>query len=575
MDKKIGNYLLLLCAIGTLQLHAEPHVQMIVTDMNGEQLQQAQINTPFMIQVTVVNDETDELPQPKIVGLDQLKLLQTSTQSSTVINNGAKTVSKTYNFTVKADQERTYTLGPCKVAFNNYPQVSSPVLLTVAKEQKIAQHQSVITEINFDQSKVYVGQKVTFTLRFYYLENKVRLQQIKEPAFEEFSKSKLQGPTTGRKEIDGVLYQYLEWKGTVYPTQSGLLTVDPVEATYSIQAKRRHNNSAFGFFADMSDFFGESRTSKRAFSNSLELDVRPLPDHTPPVKAVGNFTHFTGQLNTQKAGQGEGVVLTLELTGSGNSEQISHPILELPNGLSYYESTAKLLNKAGTQKQFEYIIQGLSSGNFTIPEQQFTFFDPQTAQYKTIQSKPLTLTITPSNTPDNQINQEPQQTESAPSKKQLTIITSGKWYATKQRAISLWLFLLLLCLPLLLHLLFILKQKRAHYLAKYAPEVAYKLAFKTARPAILHARKGGYNARLYHIFIDLFAARFKIAREQVTEQLIEETLEKQWDAHKLMKWRLFFGHMTECTFSSYGTTIRDDGLFNQATFWLQELEKVL
>ncbi|NBP03714.1 MAG: hypothetical protein EBU90_27175, partial [Proteobacteria bacterium] len=78
------------------------------------------------------------------------------------------------------------------------------------------------------------------------------------------------------------------------------------------------------------------------------------------------------------------------------------------------------------------------------------------------------------------------------------------------------------------------------------------------------------------IFIELFAARLKKAPSEISEELIEATLRNaNIKPEDLIKWRLLFAHMTEQAFSSYGTQERNDGLFNQAFYWLSQLEKLL
>ena len=49
-----------------------------------------------------------------------------------------------------------------------------------------------------------------------------------------------------------------------------------------------------------------------------------------------------------------------------------------------------------TVQTWEYVVQGLKPGTFTIPAQSIRFFDTNSRQYKTLKTEPLTITVTPS-----------------------------------------------------------------------------------------------------------------------------------------------------------------------------------
>ncbi len=575
MDKKIGKAGWLVAALCVFSfLGAEPSVTMRLTDPNGDKLQQAQVNIPFVIHISV-SDDKDHLPTPQIAGLEQFQVQGSQSGTSTIIQNGYKTVTKTYEITVVSDQEGQYTVGPVTITVDGKAIETKQTSLTVGQELKTdnQQEQQVFAVISFDQEKVYVGQEVLFTLRFYYANNGIRLSQIKEPAFKDFNLSKLEGPTTGMRTMDQQSYRYLEWTAKLFPEQIGTLQIDPIEAVYTAPRGRSHRGS-FGLF---DDFFGGGNNVKRLFSNTATLTVEPLPEHTPPVKAVGNFSSVQARLNNPTASEGEATVLTLDLVGRGNIESLNHPPLTLPSGLTFYESSSHLKKEGQDfKKSFEYIVQGLSPDEYTIESQVVTFFNPHTGEYKDLKTEPLKLAITGAIPTAKPVQAETPKDRKEPVAPRLTILEVGPWKAVRLRALSLFIFLLLFCIPLLVWLGLFLKKRRADYFIRNAPEVRYQNAFKNARQAFDRARKGNYDGQLYHIFIELFGARLKLPTTEVSETLIENTLTKAGlAATELVKWRLLFAHMAEQAFSSYGTTKRNDGLFNQAAHWLSELEKLL
>lgn len=574
MGKKIGKihiFVLLIGLVGLIQ--AEPAITCSVTDRDGQKLTQAQVGTPFIVKVVVSDTQKRTIPTPVLKGLEQFEIQETRSQAGTTVYNQDVVVTQSYFVTLIALKEGDYNIGPAMVEIDGATLSTKPIKIKVGQQQATqTQDNAVFLEMNFTtEQAVYVGQAINLKIRFYYVDPMLRLNRIDQPTFEDFSVLKVEGPVTGVTVINDQQYRYLEWTGIVIPEKSGKLKIASTQALYSVPSK---GPKRFGIFDDFSFFSGVHQQIQKAYSNQLELEVLPIPEHTPPVTAVGDFSSCTAKLNSQKAGQGEATVLTLEIVGSGNIEQLKHPNLVLPENLTFYESTATIKTTTqGYKKSFEYIIQGSQAGIYTIDSQTFTFFNPLLKTFTDLKTEPLTLTIeTIVHKPvvtQKLINNTVQMPE-------LTIIKQGRWKASKQSEISLLALISLFFLPLMLYVIFFFKQRRDAYFLKNAPELRYQNAFKQARNALSKARAGQYDVQVYHIFIELFAARLKKAPSEISEELIEATLRNaQIKPEDLIKWRLLFAHMIEQAFSSYGTQERNDGLFNQAFYWLSQLEKLL
>ncbi|MFS8506678.1 MAG: BatD family protein [Candidatus Babeliales bacterium] len=575
MGKKIGKIYILILLIGSVCLmQAEPAITCSVMDSNGQQLAQAQVGVPFVVKVVVSDTQQRKLPTPSLKGLEQFDVQGTRSQIGTTVYNQDVTVAQTYFITLLAKTEGDYKIGPATIEIDGAVLSTKSITVTVGQQQKTqAQDSTTFLEMNFTKDQpVYVGQTIDLKIRFYYVDPMLRLAEINQPTFEDFTVLKVEGPATGTAIVKDQQYRYLEWTGSVIPERSGVLKITPTQALYAVPSKRQ---KGFGIFDDFNSFFsGINQQMQKAYSNGLELEVLPIPEHTPAVTAVGNFISCTAQLNNQKAGQGEATVLTLEIIGSGNFEQLKHPHLVLPEHLMFYESTATIKKvPQGYKKSFEYIIQGSQAGTYTIDSQIFTFFNPLQKTFIDLKTEPLKLIIETIahqpvivSTQNNDLSQVPK----------MTIIKQGMWKKSNQSELSLLVFTLLFLFPLMLYAILFFKQRRDAYFLKNAPELRYQNAFKQARNTLSKARAGQYDVQVYHIFIELFAARLKKAPSEISEELIEATLRNaNIKPEDLIKWRLLFAHMTEQAFSSYGTQERNDGLFNQAFYWLSQLEKLL
>ena len=578
MVEKIGNnstfrlaQFLSILFFGTIQ--AEVDITLRLMDANGNKLDQAQVNVPFAVEVTVSGDG-QQLPIPEIVGLNQFVMRGSSSGSSTFIQNGVSTNRKELHINLLAKKEGRYSIGPAQVEVDGVTKESTILTFIVGKEQKTIEEQDeqVFVEIEFDKEVVYAGQPVLFTLRFYHANNAIRLGRVEEPEFENFTTSKLEGPRSGTRTVEGDIYHYLEWTATVYPKKIGILTVPAVKAEYSVPIKTR---DGFGIFGGIAQIFGNIRNQHVSHSNSTELDVIPLPEHTPPAKAIGNFTNIELHVNNATAGKGEGIAATLDLYGTGNIAQLEHPQLELPEDLTFYESNTQITAVGNEyKKSFEYVIQGRAPGDYTIDAQEFFYFDLATETYKTLTTQPLSLTITGSaKTADNATEEEvPKISQEVP----LTFLETGAWKQVRLRVFNwLWFFVLML-IPFIAWVGLFLTKRRKDYLMRNAPQLRYNNAFKQARKTFKKARAGNYEGQLYHMFIELFAARSKVSRSQMSEDSIEQILRAAHISEAdIVQWRLLFAHLAEHAFSSYRVQGKQDTLFNKAAGWLRRLETIL
>lgn len=576
MDKRIGSIVFLWMFVGLLQAEA-PKVFLDVTDSTGHHVVKTGVGVPFTVDVNVTGDSR-LLPKPHLKGLEQFD--RGGTRTSTQVNsiNGKTTVKETYTTVVQALKEGNFVIGPASIEYDGKIVQSDSVTIAVSADYEPDREEirGAFLTLHVEKNQVFLGEPFDISLRFYQDSNDIKLEGISKPSFDSFSGKDLRGPETGTSTIDGKKYRYLEWTTTLYPQKEGMLVIPSIRAVYSVLLKDVSRRG--DIFSMMNSFLGGMREDREVHSNVLKIDVKPLPSHEPPVKAVGNFSDFKAKVNNKTAGEGEGIVLTLELSGSGNFDQLTHPLLEIPDQLTYYDSNARLVSISKEKPQaklFEYIIQGLSSGEFTIPSQTFTFFDLKTEEYRTLKTEPLTINVKAVNV-NKSVSRDDQTVNPDLIVKASHIEVDGPWKKAKTRAISWGWFFLIVMFPIFVSLIGYFIRKREEYILNNAPQIRYAQAFKNAKITFHKARASHYRGQLYHMFIELFAARLKVSRTEISEGLIEETLRaKNLSEEKIREWRLLFAHLAECAFSSHRQQEKDDYLFNKSLHWLNELEKVL
>ncbi len=580
MDKRIGNVYLIaltLCAISSAHLPAS--MSLVAKDMYGKHIQQAEVGMPFTVEVQVVDgpayEPTLDIPQ-------EVHVLDKSVSSSYRSINGKTSGSRTYTYRMRIDKEGSFIIGPAQIVTGQPSTMSSGLLKMQVTKDAVATaplKKPFFLESLVHPSTMYVGQQVTFMVRFYYASDAVTLEQLEDPVFNDCYATKMKGPFSGAEKRDGIDYKYLEWRSIICPKKAGSLVIPALAGNIAVSGQNSRYSSTTDMFSLIESMFGGGRI-ERHYAQAVTIEVSPLPDHNGPVHGVGSFTSYTAKVNSKTGSVGEGIVLTLELIGTGNTQAMVHPELIVPEHINYYDSHAKekFLSDIIKKKDFEYILQFLEPGDYTIPKQNFTFFDPHTKKYKTLTTAPVQLSITgvaqklvETKEQDVQPAQQVEQSDDD----QLAPIYKASWRAGMPRRFMPWMWYNSLLLGLIGMTLCVWVYRRwAAYRDKYATYYRHKYAFKTARKAIAALRVGDDAAVLYGLIKQLFADRLQVPEALVSSGLIEETLQKRGMSDEQQRnWQEFFDQITRAHFSS--TTMVTFSLKQEAQAWLDRLQKVL
>ena len=578
MDKRIGKWIPAAVLFFSFLISGESSVSLRVVDQNEQPLKEAGIGIPFLIEVEVTSSTREEQQQPQLTIPPDLHVVHRQNSSRVYSVNGNTTIKNFYLYQATTDQEGTLTIGPATIhQGKKKSQTSNTVTVKVGAEQKQTvenKRVDVRIELRVAHTEPYVGQAVPFAIRFYSAHEGIHLEQLQEPIFKGFKHTALQGPATGSATIEGVSYQYLEWKSLLFPTQEGRLVIPSLLAYVTIPVQNPRGR--MDMFSLVNQMFGSGKT-EQVYSNALALQVKKLPPHEPPVTAVGKFSSFHAKLSSSEAETGEGVSLTLELVGEGNFQMIGHPQITLPEGLKYYDSHAKdhVLTDLLSKKDFEYVVQAVKPGVYEVPSQLFEYFDIKSQSYKTLQSRPVKLTVTgaakQSTVDEEQENESSSVTRPDELPSLEKTLKGGGLLATQRISWILFLIITVLLLaPLVWRLGYFLWFS---YQLRNASNNGYKRAFAVARSRIKVAQKIRNESEGYHILMDLFAARLSIPRAELSEQAIENALKKAGlSDEKILEWRRFFAHVMAVTFSALPA---EGDLYEQMGQWIMVLEQLL
>ncbi len=374
--------------------------------------------TSFRITYTV-NETSGKFLAPKFDDSFTVNGPRISTSRSTQWINGNVTSTSTtdYMFFIVAQKEGTFTIPPAQYTMKNATVSSAPVTITVSNsgssssssgrttssqsgQRQTASGDDVYLRYILSTDQVYVGQPVEVKLKIF------TRRQISNPGsgiaypdFKGFLKKEIKIPQLQSLEsetINGVEYGtgVLE-KFLLYPQIAGDIKIDRAQMQILVQEKTGFDDPFF----EGSIFSGMVNTPRTISTLPVTIHVRPLPSPQPAdfSGAVGRF-ELTSSLSKEKIQVNDAVTYTITLTGSGNIGLAGTPAFEVPASIEKYDPKVTV-NAEGNSgnKTYEFLLIPRHSGDFTIPEINYVYFDILSGKYSTLKAPAKKITVIPGN----------------------------------------------------------------------------------------------------------------------------------------------------------------------------------
>lgn len=429
MKRKVFLFLISLAAI--LGLHAQDIV------FKCEAPEVIGLHERFKVVFTVNSKDPSNFQAPTFQNVNILGGPSTSRSSSISIINGKRSENNSTSFVfwlqslttgkiiipsahVKVNG-KTYSTKARTISVEDNPTMSqrsgnSQQGQTMQQQPtvKVVDDKAVFVRAIPSKTKVVKGEEIVISYKIYTLVPVSEYQVEKFPSSQGFWVEELDNqvtPSLEKEIIDGKTYQVATLRRVlVYPQKTGTLKINPMglEVVAHIQTgvnRRQRVSTGDPFFdAFFNDPFFSSaspvfeRVDKKMKTNALSIEVEELPLCEEVFSgAVGQF-ELSSQIDTSYCRTNEAITLSYTVSGNGNLTLIDKLKLELPSEFEVYEPniTDDLSKTAAGQsgsRTFQYIIIPRVEGNYTIPAFKFTYFDPQSKQYKTLSSGAYTLNI--------------------------------------------------------------------------------------------------------------------------------------------------------------------------------------
>ncbi len=375
----------------------------------------------FQVTFTFQGTDINGLKNFSPPNFDNFLVLSGPNESTSMqIINGSVSASKSMSFYVQPRAVGSFTIGSASIVYNDKTYKTEPINIKVIKgsakpnnngnqsnspqvtNEEIAKN--LFVRAVADKRNVYQGEQVTVTYKLYTRLNIASQMSIsKLPQYQGFWSEELE--TSNNISFNTEVYEGKQFRvGTLkrvalFPTQTGELSVTPFELSVPVQIQRRKNRN--NFFDDFfNDPFNAGQTiNYNAKSNTIKVNVRPLPQQNKPDNfngAVGSFT-LTSSLDNTKTKTNEPINLKINVSGTGNIQLLDLPEVKLPSGMEKYEpKTSEKINRQGKisgKKSFEYLLIPRTAGVKEIPSLKFSYFDPNKKQYITLNTPQYTVNV--------------------------------------------------------------------------------------------------------------------------------------------------------------------------------------
>lgn len=343
-----------------------------------------------------------------------------SNSYSTRIINGKRSskTSQSFSYILTASKPGVFKIPPATIRVNGKPVSSNSIKIEVVKGRVNTQSQhnnrqiqsreridkinnhNLFLKIELDKNSIYMGEYVVASLKLYSRVELSNYGRFKMPSFQGFLAHDIKLPpdqiSQNRQNVNGEIYKVgVLKKFVLFPQHSGKIRIDPFELEVYVIKNGGSSGSIFDNF-----FANQQEVKVQRISKAITLNVRPLPVKNKPTSFMGTVGSFNikSSINRDSVMANDAVSLNVKISGNGNLKLIEPLEIDFPADFEIYDpkinqNIRSTINGTKGSISFEYVFIPRSSGQYTIPSQDFTFFDPKVRKYKTLKTKEFTINV--------------------------------------------------------------------------------------------------------------------------------------------------------------------------------------
>lgn len=367
------------------------------------------------------------MSEPLLPPLDDFAIVSSGMQTNMVMNNGDVSMSMTRTYVLSPKKVGKFAIGPIKANENGQTAQSEPLQVEVVQgvpsrtSQATSQTSTppavrqgglqppppgtrargaAFVTAEVDNANPYVGQGITYILRFYHNEG-VSGGNLQYPDTTGFINEELPPQKRYRTMIDGRAYDVNELRVALFPTAEGTKEIGAAHLRCRVIMLPRFPTMP-GMDPDFDSMLAES-VDRELVSDSVKVNVRPLPTEGQPEDFTGAVGHYVldAHLDDEKdARVGQALNLELSIIGEGDVNLIQAPHLPPMADFKAYPAVASgdLIKKnykvTGTRK-FTVVLVPNKAGRLEIPPVTMSYFDPADGKYHTLTTRSMEVAVAP------------------------------------------------------------------------------------------------------------------------------------------------------------------------------------
>jgi hypothetical protein len=361
--------------------------------------------------LTIAVYGADNVSDPEVESLEGFQVVHTSRSQSINIVNFKMTKSLNLQYVLVATKEGEHVLGPFTVRTKKEAYETEPIPVKVVKGQALQQRQPVDSQVSdedlilavasVDKKRAYVGQQITYTVKFAY-----RVRLLDEPRYVApdhtgfwFENLGHTGPVI--ETMNGKEYYVLAMRTAYFPISSGRFTIGEASIEYTVRDMDPFSRDPFSVFRrDPFSIFGGRDGLAR--TKPIDVEILPLPDDGKPDDFSGAVGRFSLSVipSSRELGAGESLTLSLRIRGRGNIKSIGDISVPEFEGFRVFapkarESTDVEQLLVGGEKVFDLVLVPQRPGEYTLDGFKFSYFDPEMAGYMTSAARPVDIKVLP------------------------------------------------------------------------------------------------------------------------------------------------------------------------------------
>ena len=484
---------------------------------------------------------------PSIPTIANLQIVYNGPSSQFSFVNGETTSSITHNYTVTPRQPGNYAIPALTVDVGGQKLTTQPLALTVLKpsapppDAAASGTQLAFLRIQLPKTNIYFGEILMGEYQLYLRDGVINVNQF------QFTSTPTEGLSVGkfvegqrrRTQIGSVGYTVVPLYFVLTPVKTGPLSIGPVTANVVVELPSSGNRRRDPLFDAF--FHSNERRQVVLATDTVNLQCLPLPEQNKPADfsgAVGNYT-MNVNVGPTNVATGDPITMRVEITGRGALDAVKLPEQTAWQNFKSYPPTSnvELSDQLGMQgrKTFEQIISPEHSDIKELPPFSFSFFDPETGQYRTLTHQATKLVVRPGgNTPMPVVAAMPRSSnETPPPQQDIVPIKTRLGNVTRPDSGSgtRKVFLALNAVPMLAFVGFVVWRKRTDALAnnprlrrQRQVDGIIDAGLKRLHTFASANKSDEFFAELVHLLQEKLGERLNCPASAITEAVIDEKL---------------------------------------------------